>query len=135
MQHLDIADLVRRSLLGRGCSAEQVGSFDGHSNIELQLTNLPSLNIEQLDQDVWLWSALEDCTPNLLNYCGADLLQFLMKGWYFARSGQMQLVDADGRLELRAMLNETALSSEDGMGDALDAFLEAMEAVQGIIRR
>jgi hypothetical protein len=65
MQDIDIADLLRRALLNKGCSSEQVGRFDGHSNIELELTNLPSLNVEQVEGDVWFWSSVEESSPTL----------------------------------------------------------------------
>lgn len=135
MPYLDIADLLRHALLSRGCSDQQVGNFDGHSTIELELDNLPNINVEQVGDDVWFWSSVGECNSAMLHYCAADLLQMLMSGCAYARSGQLQLAEVDDRLELRVMLGVQALAGEENLADALDAFLESVQALQGIIRQ
>ncbi len=133
MPGLDIADLLRRALQSRGCSQEQVGSFDGHSTIELELSDLPNLNVEQVDDDVWFWSSVAECNSAQLRYCAADLLQWLMPVWPYARTGQMQLAHIDDRLELRVMLGSQALESDESLADALDSFLEQLHTLLGIL--
>lgn len=133
MSGVDIADLLRRALQSRGCSKEQVGNFDGHSTIELELQNLPNLNVEQVDEDVWFWSSVDECNSVQLEHCAADLVQWLMLGCAYARNGQMQLAQVDDRLELRVMLRSQALESEESFADALDSFLESVQALQGIL--
>jgi hypothetical protein len=133
MQHIDIADLLRGALLSRGCSLEQVGSFDGHSPIELELNDLPNLNIEQIDEDIWLWSAVSESGTSMLHHCAPDLLQLLLQRYDFARSGQMQIAEANNWLELRVMLSTQAVSSIDALADALDGFLENVQRLQGIV--
>jgi hypothetical protein len=135
MSNLDIADLLRRALLARGCTKEQVGNFDGHSTIELELDNLPNLNVERVDDDVWLWSPVDECNEAMLRHCAADLLQLLMRGFSHARTGQLQLADVQGRLELRVMLGSEALTGEEPFADALDAFLDSVQTLQGIVRQ
>ena len=133
MSGVDIADLLRRALQCRGCSKEQVGNFDGHSTIELELQNLPNLNVEQVDKDVWFWSSVEECNSAQLRHCAADLLQWLMPVCPYARTGQLQLAQVNDRLELRVMLSSETLDSEESLAEALDLFLESLQALQGIL--
>lgn len=134
MDHIDIADLLRRALRTRGCSDQQVGTFDRHSNIELQLHNLPSLNIEQVQDRLWFWSSLDPHSRLSVENNAMPLLALLMNGAAYAQSGQMQLVEA-GRLELRSLISPSALQDEHEFGMALEEFLTAVEAVSGILGR
>jgi hypothetical protein len=133
MQHIDIADLLRGALLSRGCSREQVGDFDGHSPIELELNDLPNLNVEHIDEDIWLWSAVSQSSTSMLHHCAPDLLQLLLQHCDFARGGQMQIAEANNWLELRVMLSAQAVSSVEALADALDGFLENAQRLQGIV--
>lgn len=133
MHDIDIAELLRRALLTKGCTEEQMGSFDGHSNIELLLRNIPSLNVERIGEDYWFWSAIENVSRGRLEDYSAQLLTFLMQNVPFTRSGQLQLSELDGRVELRAQLNARTLSDEQLMGDALDQFVDGIQTVHGLL--
>lgn len=135
MSNPDVASLLRNALLSRGCTPEQVGGFDGHSTIELELKNLPNINVEQVDEEVWFWSSVSECNSATLRHCAADLLQLVMTGCGYARGGQMQLAQAQDCLELRVSLSPPTLMCEESFADALDAFLESVQVVQGIIRQ
>jgi len=135
MDNIDIADLLRRALRTRGCSDQQVGTFDSHSNIELQLQDLRSLNSEQVQDQLWFWTPLNPHTRLSVESNAMPLLTLLMNGAQYAQSGQMQLVDNEHRLELRCLISQSALQDEHVFGLALEEFLGAIEAVVGILGR
>ncbi|MFJ3482241.1 Invasion protein B family [Pseudomonas sp. NPDC090202] len=135
MPDIDIADLLRRALRAKGCSDQQVGSFDMHSNIELELLNMPSLNLERVNDDFWFWSVLDYQGSSHIQTCAPALLSFLLDGAEFARTGQMQLLQTEDRLELRSMIGASAFENEHAFGQALEEFLGGIEIVKGILGR
>ncbi|MDE1196451.1 MAG: Invasion protein B family [Pseudomonas sp.] len=133
MNVIDIADLTRRALSVLGCNESLVGSFDGHSTIELELLNLPSLNVERVEDDVWLWSQLPHCSALQVENHAAPLLAFLIETASVAQGAQMQLADINGRIELRTLLGPSTLHDEYRFGQALEAFYTGLETVNGIL--
>lgn len=135
MHNTDIADLLRRALRAKGCTEAQVGSFDMHSNIELELLNMPSLNLEKIDDDLWFWAEMDFRGDASFESVAPALLKYLMDGARFSRTGQMQMVRIDHRLNLRSPVGMTAFDDEHTFGQALEEFLAAIEVVTGILGR
>ncbi|WMI97562.1 Invasion protein B family [Pseudomonas chlororaphis subsp. aurantiaca] len=135
MHTLDIASLLRDALVLSGCTSEQVGSFDGHSTIELELTNLPAINIGVVDDGLWFWSNLIESTPMLLAHRSEDLLRFLMQGCAFALTEQLQLVETNGMLEVRVRLAESAYASAEALAQTVEAYLAALTALYDLVHR
>lgn len=134
MKHRNLAELVKAALVLSGCSVGQVGDFDSHSTIELEMTGLPAINISTVDDDVWLWSSVAQASPGLYRQCSQSLLQFLFTGCAHARTGQLQLFDVQGRLEVRLMLGDGALSGAEQFALALDEFLAHVEVLVGLVK-
>ncbi|MEH6353705.1 Invasion protein B family [Pseudomonas sp. 3JA] len=132
---MDIADLLRQALRYSGCVDSQIGHFDSHSTIEMQMRSLPDISVAVVEGDVWVWAAVAESTPQTFNYCAFDLMQFLLEGSVFSRTGQLHLCEVDGRLELRLMANALALSDAEHFAQALDSFVQAMETLLEILRR
>ncbi len=135
MQFTHIASLLREALVISGCTDAQIGSFDGHSTIELKLEDLPALNISVLDNGLWFWSALVEVGDMLLAHRSEALLHFLMQGWAFARTEQMQLVKANGLLEVRVLLADSAFVDAKALANTLDIYLVALTALCDLIHR
>lgn len=134
MHNIDIAPLLREALLISGCSDEQIGSFDGHSTIELEMANLPAINIGLIDSGLWFWSGLIEISDVLLAHRSEDLLRFLMQGCAFARTEQMQLVENNGVLELRVMLADSAYANAEAFAGTVDAYLTALTILCDLVR-
>jgi len=62
------------------------------------------------------------------------LLQILLQGCPWSRSGQLHLCDVEGQLELRLLSNEKALSDGEHFAQALDHFVAVLEELCGILR-
>lgn len=135
MGHLDIAVLLREALVHSGCTDKQLGNFDSHSTIEMQMKDMPNINVGEVDGEVWVWAEVMEFGPAQLNHCAVDLLPFLLQGCPWSRSGQLHLCTVEGHLELRLMSNEQALDDAVDFAQALDFFVTAIEELLGILRR
>lgn len=134
MHPTHIAELVREALTLSGCTDEQIGQFDGHSTIELEFIDLPSLNISLLDTGVWFWSSLTQFTSAARSHHAEALLAFLMRGFEPARTEQLQLTEIDGALELRVLLGDDASASAEGMSMAIEAYVERLHLLKDTLR-
>lgn len=132
---IDIADLLREALRHSGCVDSQIGHFDSHSTIEMQMKNLPDVNVAVVEGDVWIWAAVAQATPNVMNHCAFELMQFLLEGNAFSRTGQLHLCEVQGQLELRLMANDRALGDAVHFAQALDAFVQSIETLCDLLRR
>lgn len=135
MNYIDIASLLREALALSGCTDEQMGSFDGHSTIELELSDMPAIKLGFIDDGVWFWSALVECSDMLLMHRSTELLRFLMQGFAFARTEQMQLLEVEGMLEVRVLLADSALMSADSLADAVEGYLGALTTLCEIVNQ
>ncbi|PXX53982.1 Invasion protein B family protein [Pseudomonas sp. LAMO17WK12:I10] len=134
MQQFDIAGLLRNALELSGCTNEQIGSFDGHSTIELDMVGLPRVNVAMIDDELWFWSPLVESTAMLFTHRSEGLLRFLMQGFRFARNEQLQLIDVGDMLEVRVLLSPQVTQSPQALADALDAYLESLTQLCEVVR-
>jgi hypothetical protein len=135
MQHIDIATLLRDALQLSGCTDEQVGTFDGHSTIELELESMPNIYMGVIDDGLWFWSQLVESGDMLLGHCSQSLLRFLMQGCGFARTEQMQLAEIDGQLQVRVLLAESAYANAEQLATTIEDYLAALTTLCEIIRQ
>lgn len=135
MNLIDIAPLLREALLISGCTDQQIGSFDGHSTIELHLAGLPSINLGVVDSGLWFWSSLIEASDMLLAHRAEGLLRFLMEGVAFARTEQLQLVENDGMLEVRAMLADAAYADAEALSETVEEYLAALTRLSYLVRQ
>lgn len=135
MQLTHIASLLREALIISGCTDLQIGNFDGHSTIELELKGLPALNISVLDNGLWFWSSLIKVGDMLLTHRSEALLRFLMQGCAFARTEQMQLVTTNDLLTVRVLLADSAIVDANALANALDTYLVALAELCALIRQ
>jgi hypothetical protein len=134
MMPMDIADLLREALRHSGCQESQIGHFDSHSTIEMQMRDLPGINVGQAEGDVWVWAVVTEFGPAALGRGAPAVLQILLQGCPWSRSGQLHLCQVEGHLELRLMCNEHALSDPGHFAQALDHFVAVVEELHGIFR-
>lgn len=135
MLPIDIADLLRDALRHSGCVDSQIGHFDSHSTIEMQMKNLPDINVAVVEGDVWVWAVIAPASPNVMNHCAFELMQFLLEGNAFSRTGQLHLCEVQGQLELRLMANDHALGDVVHFAQALDAFVLSIDTLCELLRR
>lgn len=135
MLTMDIADLLRQALRHSGCLDSQIGHFDSHSTIEMQMKDLPNINIGIVDGDAWVWAAVMEIGRLQLGRYAPELLQILLQGCPWSRSGQLHLCEVEGLLELRLLCNERALGDARDFAQALDHFVAVVEELCGILRQ
>lgn len=132
----DIAQLVCDALKESGCEQSITDTLDSHSTIALDLLDLPSINVSvQDDEDVWLWSLLGEHSEILLTQRGSELLQVLLQGCHFARSGQLQLAVQEGELVLKALVHPNYLKDGQFFSEALNGFFDELDRFCGSLLR
>ena len=114
---------------------EKVGTFDGHSTIELELESMPNIYMGVIDDGLWFWSQLVESGDMLLGHCSQSLLRFLMQGCGFARTEQMQLAEIDGQLQVRVLLAESAYANAEQLATTIEDYLAALTTLCEIIRQ
>ncbi|MHC8315271.1 InvB/SpaK family type III secretion system chaperone [Pseudomonas sp. LB3P31] len=134
MRHAEIARLLNEALLYCTCAGRSPMHFDHHSTLDLQMADLPSINVADVQGDVVVWSRVMDVRPELLRHSAVELLQILLQGFPWSRSGQLHLREVEGQLELRLLTNEQALSTARHFGQALDHFMAVQEELCTILR-
>lgn len=134
MHNLNIAVLLREALVLSGCNEQQIGQFDEHSTIELEFSDLPSLHIVAEQGDVWCWSNLGRFNAQARAHHAEPLLNFLLEGFAFARTGQMQLLVTDDLLEVRVLLSPEALASAAPLAEAIDSYVERLLVLREVLR-
>lgn len=135
MLTMDIADLLRQALRHSGCVDSQIGHFDSHSTIEMQMKDLPNINVGTVDGEAWVWAAVMEFGPRQLDRCAPELLRILLQGCPWSLSGQLHLCEVEGQLELRLLCNGRALGDARDFAQALDHFVAVVEKLCGILRQ
>lgn len=134
MRHAEIARLLNEALLYSTCAGRPPMHFDNHSTLDLQMADLPSINVADVEGDVVVWSRVVEIRPELLRHSAVDLLQILLQGCPWSRSGQLHLCEVERQLELRLLANEQALSNARHFAQALDHFMAVQEELCTILR-
>lgn len=132
--YIDLVELVRGALVESGCDESLISDIDAHSTISLDFDDLPSIYINTIDENVWLWSRLIEYNGNILSINATALLEKIMQGCAHAITGQQQLVSNDGYLELRSMVQPDFLESSNRFAEALDEFFVLQESFLEVIR-
>ena len=132
--NIDIVSLVRDALVESGCDESLLDDFDAYSTISLDFEKSPSLLISMVDDNVWIWSKICEAHEIILHHSASTILEKIMGGCQFSMTGQLQLTQNDGYLELRGMVHPDYLESSQRFADALDEFFNHQEDFLGLIR-
>lgn len=132
--NIDIVFLLREALTESGCDESMLNDFDGHSTISLDFEDRPSLLISMIDENVWIWTRLCEDSGNILQYRASALLEKIMEGYHFSMTGQLQLNQNEGFLELRGMLHTDYLINGSRLAEALSHFFAQQQDYLEIIR-
>lgn len=130
--NIDIAYLLRETLIENGCESHKLGDFDSHSTIALEFDGHLGIYITQLEDEVWLWTRLVEENNLTFSTFAGPLLEKLMEGCGFAANGQLQLLANEGYIELRGLVHHRHLESSAQFAGALDEFFRLSEEFHGI---
>nr|WP_314528974.1 CesT family type III secretion system chaperone [uncultured Pseudomonas sp.] len=134
MRHAEIARLLNEALLYSTCAGRPPMHFDDRSTLDLQMADLPSIHVADVEGDVVIWSTVMESRPELLRHCAVDLLRILLQGCPWSRTGQLHLCEVQGQLELRLQTNDQALVNARHFSQALDHFMAVHEELCTILR-
>lgn len=131
----DLAELVRAALLDLGCDPALMSNFDSHSTIALNFNELPTINIAQQDEQVWLWCRLSEFSEAVLAHRAFELLSELMKPDASFLGGHASLGEDQGDLQLKTLVEPSFLENGERFGKTISAFFDLMvsltEKLQG----
>ncbi|ATG15495.1 MULTISPECIES: type III secretion system protein [Providencia] len=109
--------------MGRG---DLVNSqLDCHSNIQLEMSDAPAINIDLSTDDLIIWCSLDECNHSRLDSSSAALLKNMLE--YPPRNfyvGQPALSLAEDNLVLSAVLKTTSLDNMQLFADSFEEFFE-----------
>lgn len=128
MHDIDIANLLSEALRKSGCNESLLNNFDGHSTIEMECIDRPSILLSKDDDNVWIWSRLQEENNLLIEQKSAVLLPLLMKPCFFSTTDQLQLMVLDGFIILKAIVKNEYLFDSSAFARALEEFFERLTA-------
>ncbi|HBO23399.1 MULTISPECIES: type III secretion system protein [unclassified Providencia] len=99
--------------------------LDCHSNIQLEMSDTPPINIDLSTDDIIIWCHLADCNYSHLESVSSSLLTTLLE--YPPRNfqpGQPALNIVDNIYVLSAVLKESAINNIQLFSDSFDEFFE-----------
>lgn len=132
MLNIDIAQLTRDALKEAGCNESIIRSFDGHSPIALDFEDDISILTQQVEENIWLWSRFAEGNEVYLSQYAEKLLQLLMREFPASATGQLQLTNNEGYLELRCMVNRDWLNDGKHFAEAMDQFYSVLRDISGL---
>jgi hypothetical protein len=131
---VDIVSLVRDGLLKSGCDESQLGDFDGHSTISMDFDGYPSLLVNVVDEDVWIWSQICEDNGSFVANFSEVIMEHFIKGCSFSRTGQLQLNRNDGFIELRGIVHPSYLENGERFSEALQEFFNHQDELLQALR-
>jgi len=134
MHNIDIAALLREALRESGCDESLLNNFDGHSTIELECTDMPSVLLSNNDGDIWLWAKLCEESTSLIAQKGGELLALLMEPCAFSTTDQLQLMALEGVIMLKGLVKPEHLYDGAAFAAALEEFFEQLNKFIEVLR-
>ncbi|WP_130833471.1 type III secretion system chaperone SpaK [[Erwinia] mediterraneensis] len=134
MDDIDIAALLRGALRESGCDEALLNNFDGHSTIELECADMPSILISKNNSDVWLWAKIYEDNSLVVQQKSADLLPLLMEECAFSITEQLQLTLFEGHLVLKGLVKPDYLRDSKDFAIALETFFERLNQFLDVLR-
>lgn len=134
MDNIDIAALLRGALRESGCDESLLNNFDGHSTIELECADMPSILISKNNSDIWLWSKIYEENSLVVQQKAADLLSLLMEECAFSTTEQLQLTMFEGHLVLKGIVKPDYLHDSKYFATALETFFERLNQFLDVLR-
>ena len=108
--------------------------LDCHSNIQLEMNDSPSINIDLSSEDIIIWCQLMECNYSLLDSVSAPLLKSILE--YPPRNfhvGQPAINIVDDNFIMSAVLKESSLHNIDQFADSFEEFFERTNEVRTLL--
>ncbi|MBB3211782.1 hypothetical protein FHW67_001050 [Herbaspirillum sp. Sphag1AN] len=135
MSVIDILGLIRSALVEHGSDPQLLNGIDQHSTITLDFVDAPSINISCAEHDIWLWSPLGDIQQNALNFHATEILPMLMQDCYFARGGQIRLMQGSDGLELQLIVHPDYLGDGAQFSEVINGFYRKIRHFREVLMR
>ncbi|WP_410751976.1 hypothetical protein [Citrobacter sp. U14242] len=129
-----IVNTLKNALEIMGCDSALISDIDHHSTIELSFNDRSSILCSTTEDVVMLWCILAKYNSQALLNGAAQLIEPLVKNHEWIATGQLQLLENDGDLVLRAILGNDVIEQGDLLADALGQFFDYSETFTQVLR-
>lgn len=129
-----IVNTLKNALEIMGCDSALISDIDHHSTIELSFNDRSSILFSTTEDVVILWCILAKYNNQALLNGAAQLIEPLVKNHEWIATGQLQLLENDGDLVLRAILSNDVIEQGDLLADALGHFFDYSETFTQVLR-
>jgi len=125
----DLVSLLSTMLKNVGLNNIIDENLSNHSTISLNMKeDIPTINIRNDNDQVWIWAKLCDYNISALSYSSASIFPILLNyNEDIFYCGQPCLYPVEGNLELRAQVKEEHLESPEAFLIFLDHYLTILQ--------
>lgn len=109
-------------------------NLDCHSNIQLEMNDSPSINIDISSDDIIIWCELMECNYSRLDSVSSPLLKSILE--YPPRNfqtGQPAMNIVDDNFIMSAVLKASSLHDIEQFADSFDEFFERTNEVRTLL--
>lgn len=134
--NINLANLLKESLLLAGCGEEMVAGFDDNSTIALEFNDQSEMYLF-LDKDknrVIGWSPICEANENVLSTHAFYLIQKLLQPAHYADSGQHYLKQVDDKFHIHCIFDNEYAETPEMFLDALSNFFDFVQECTEVMK-
>ena len=117
-----LMEAVREALINLNCPESKLNNFDQFSTISIKLDGVPDIHISVCNDRLWVWSELGELSEHQFLSHAGDVLSVLTSSFDNVETGQLILGSAEGKYELKALVNPACLGLKSGLSSVVESF-------------
>lgn len=114
------------SVTGFGLPLDTLHTLAAERTLALQLEGLPDLMLSLVEEEIWLWSMLQNLSTNRLIDCAPAVLTQLIRPVDGILGGQLTLGEGEKGYELKGQVNPRWLDQENGLLITTQGFIRLL---------
>jgi hypothetical protein len=111
-----------------------MSNVDPNEPIVFTFNNGVVMNLSLNNDTVWLWSAIDEYSPKLIEQKGGKLLELILQPLPFFVTGKLQLSNENGQLMLQGLVNEESLAKVAYFAATLQVFFDMAFKLRQVIK-
>lgn len=134
--NINLANLLRESLLIAGCAEEMVKGFDDNSTIALEFNDQSQIYL-LLDKEknrIVAWSPICEANESILSAHAFYLIQKLLHPAPYSDSGQHHLKQIDDKFHIYCIFDNDCAQSPEVFLDALSGFFDFTQECTEVVK-
>lgn len=134
--NIELAKLLKESLLLAGCSAEIMKDFDDNSTIALEFNDQPELYLflDRNKNRVIAWSPICDVNSSIIDMSGGQLFRVLLQEVHYSDSGYHNICIINDKLCVQCVFDNASLTEPELFLDGLSGYFNFIAECIEIIK-